>query len=179
MGRFVGSARPPSTRGFVVIGFDIHAWAARHGVSPLALAELRDGLTGEGRPQPADDAPTKSESATQANIRLAAPALGVVTWRNNVGALLDKRGVPVRYGLANDSAALNKRIKSADLIGIRRVMVTQEMVGLVIGQFWSRECKRPGWRYSGDEHEQAQLRWAQLVVANGGDAGFATGEGDI
>lgn len=154
--------------------FSVTAWAARHGVSPLALAELREGLGAVTAPA-AIDTPARSEAAAQQAIRLAAPAKGVIAWRNNVGALQDERGVPVRYGLCNDTKALNEEIKSADLIGIKRVMVTPEMVGLVIGQFWSRECKRPGWSYAGTPREAAQLKWAQLIAAHGGDAGFATG----
>lgn len=158
--------------------FSLQAWASRHGVSPAALAELRAGL---GAPIVASvpAAGAGSESGAQQAIRLAAPGRDVLTFRNNVGALLDKRGVPVRYGLANDSKTLNKHVKSADLIGIKRRLVTLEMVGTTIGQFWCREVKRPGWTYGGDEHEQAQLRWATLISAHGGDAGFATGPNEI
>lgn len=159
--------------------FDLYTWAARHGVSPLALAELRDGLTAVSQPQPGDGRSEQSESAAQALIRISAPSKGVISWRNNVGALQDKRGIPVRFGLANDTAALNKRIKSADLIGGRRLLIEPKHLGSIILQFWSREVKKPGWTYCGDDHEKAQLAWAQLVVANGGDAGFATGPEDV
>jgi hypothetical protein len=113
-------------------------------------------------------------------IRLEAAAKGILLWRNNVGALRDTTGRWVRYGLANDSAAVNKQIKSADFIGIRRVTVTQEMVGMIIGQFVSREIKEPGWKYHpSDMREIAQDRWARLVNGHGGDAAFATGEGTL
>jgi hypothetical protein len=82
----------------------------------------------------------------------------------------------VRYGLANDSAKVNAQVKSGDLIGLYRLTVTPDMVGQVIGQFWSLECKRPGWRYAGTPREVAQANWAALVVANGGRASFTTGE---
>ena len=77
----------------------------------------------------------QNESTIQAKVRLDASKLGWRLWRNNVGVLMDSRGVPVRFGLANDSAGVNKIIKSADLIGIRPVIITQDMVGKVIGQF--------------------------------------------
>lgn len=112
-------------------------------------------------------------------IRLEAPRLGIWLGRNNVGALLDKRGVPVRFGLANDSAQMNSVMKSGDLIGIRPVVITANMVGCTIGQFVSRECKRPGWKFTGNAHEQAQANWAALVIKYGGDAKFATGEGSF
>lgn len=122
---------------------------------------------------------TKSEAAVQVAVRLEAARKGVALWRNNVGVLLDRRGVPVRYGLANDSSAVNANFKSADLIGIRPVLITPAHLGLTIGQFVSREVKAEGWRYTGDEREVAQLRWAELVLSLGGDAAFCTGEGTL
>lgn len=122
---------------------------------------------------------TRTESSVQAHVRLEAAKLGIPLWRNNVGVLLDARGVPVRFGLANDSPAVNARIKSADLIGIRPVLVTPEMVGTTLGVFVSREIKTAGWRYTGTAREQAQQRWIDLVRSYGGDADFATGPGSL
>ena len=97
-------------------------------------------------------------------------------WRNNVGALKDERGVPIRYGLANDTKALNKIMKSGDLIGWYRRTILAENVGQVIAQFVSIEAKRPGWEYNpSDEHQVAQARWRDLVIAQGGIACFSTG----
>lgn len=127
--------------------------------------------------------PPTSEAYVQSLVRLEAPAKGVRLWRNNVGVLLDANGRPVRYGLANDSATLNRELKSGDLIGWRPVLITPDMVGRVIAQFVSRECKPADWRpaLSGDrwEHEEAQRRWAKLINDAGGDACFATGEGTL
>lgn len=120
-----------------------------------------------------------TEAAIQTLVRLEASRKGLVLWRNNVGVLTDERGVPVRFGLANDSAAVNRNIKSADLIGIRPLLITPEHVGHTIGQFVSREVKAAGWRYTGTPREAAQLRWAELVLGLGGDAAFATGEGSL
>lgn len=107
----------------------------------------------------------QTETDVQNLCRLRAQELGVALWRNNVGALVDKRGIPVRFGLANDSAKLNERIKSHDLIGIASSMT---------GRFFSLECKWPGWIWVGDAHECAQLEWAHLVRRYGGLSGFAT-----
>lgn len=107
----------------------------------------------------------KSEEAVQAEVRLSAVKRGVQLWRNNVGVLVDATGRPVRYGLANDSKALNSKIKSGDLIGWRPVFITPEMVGKVLAQFVSIECK------SQKKHariEKAQTAWAELVRKNGG-----------
>jgi len=112
-------------------------------------------------------------------VKEEAALKGVILWRNNVGVLIDKFRRPVRFGLANDSKKTNENLKSADLIGIKKVIITQEMVGKTIGQFVSREIKRPGWKYSGTEREKAQLEWEVLINSMGGDAGFATDTGTI
>jgi hypothetical protein len=155
-------------------------WAIKHGVSNKALAELRE-IFGTESPQAYDAAgkAEMSEAGVQSLVRLEAGRKGLKMWRNNVGALLDSRGVPVRYGLANDSPQLNKVIKSGDLIGWRPVLITPAHVGSRIAQFLSRECKRPGWKFNGDDHERAQLRWIEAVTADGGDAKFCSGEGTL
>lgn len=114
----------------------------------------------------------KSEEAVQAALRLNAPRFGYNLYRNNVGVLRDATGRPVRYGLANDSKSLNEKYKSGDLIGWRTIIITQEMVGAAVAVFTSRECKPEGWVYTGTERERAQLKWANLVNAAGGDACF-------
>lgn len=116
------------------------------------------------------------EAAIQQRIRQAAAMSGGILWRNNVGALPDARGVPVRYGLMNESPAMNARNKSPDLVGIRPVLIEPRHVGTVIGQFWARECKAAGWQFSGNAHELAQLNAINLINTYGGDANFTTGE---
>jgi len=152
----------------------LHAWAIRHHVSLAALDELRVLLT-SAMPSPAT-AQGASENDVQARVRLAASQAGNVLWRNNVGMLRDERGVPVRFGLCNDSKALNAACKSSDLIGVKRLTVTREMVGSVVGQFYAREVKKVGWKYTGTPREVAQLRFIETVVAMGGDGGFTVGE---
>lgn len=148
-------------------------WAMKHQIPPHALDELRTifGLSG----QSSTDITGTSETAVQSAVRLAFAKTGGRLFRNNVGVLKDLRGVPVRYGLANDTPQLNKVLKSADLIGWRPVTITPQHVGTTIGQFISRECKKVGWHYTGNDHERAQLAWMQLVLAGGGDASFTTG----
>lgn len=153
---------------------EIRQWAVRHHVGADALAEL-SAILGVGGTEETG----ASESNVQSRVRLAAPTHAMRLWRNNVGVLTDERGVPVRYGLANDTKALNQRLKSADLIGWRRLVVSPAMVGQTVAQFVSLECKREGWKYSGDDREQAQQRWALLVAADGGYSKFVTGPGDL
>jgi hypothetical protein len=121
----------------------------------------------------------ESEAAVQVRVRLEASKLGIHLWRNNVGVTFGEDGVPVRYGLANDSKALNQQIKSSDLIGIRPVMITQEHVGTVMGQFVAREVKREGWKYTGSAREVAQQRFIDLIKSLGGDACFASRAGTL
>lgn len=154
---------------------DLYQWAARWNVSPLALTELRDLLVAGNDKVPMElDTRGGSESAQQNLIRLAAPHFGIWLTRNNVGALIDETGRPVRYGLANESKDQNKRIKSADLIGIHTFVVQPHHVGQTIGRFVSVECKERGWQYRGTAHELAQKNWADFVVGRGGLACFAS-----
>jgi hypothetical protein len=114
-----------------------------------------------------------SESGVQSRVLVNTVAQGFTLFRNNVGVLRNpETGQPVRYGLANDSPQINRKWKSGDLIGWRRIVVTPDMVGQVLAVFVSRECKPEGWQYRGDEHELAQANWARLVNEAGGDACF-------
>jgi hypothetical protein len=158
---------------------NLHAWAIRWGVPHAALADLVGMMLDAGLPPPEGPLPGKSEAAVQVNVRLEATRAGCRLWRNNVGAGQLADGSFLRWGLANDSKQMNAHIKSADLIGIRPRRVEPHHVGEVWGVFLSREIKPEGWRYSGTDREVAQRRWAELVLALGGDACFATGVGTI
>lgn len=157
---------------------DYNEWAARW---PQAAAELGIllGAIDHGH---ADNQTARSEGAIQALARRRIAAQGAMSWRNNVGATPAKcphcktPQQPVRYGLANDSAKLNKQIKSSDLILAIPRTITPDMVGTRIAQFGSVECKRPGWKYTGTEREVAQRKWLELVASLGGYACFSTGE---
>jgi hypothetical protein len=156
----------------------LSAWAVRHTIPPAALAELRAILTGVP-----DSVPTEpqdgSEAALQNLVRLEASRVGGRLWRNNNGAGALSDGSYIRWGIANDSAAVNKVCKSSDLIGIRPVVIRPEHVGHTMGVFLAREIKAPGWKYRATEREQAQLRFIELIVGLGGDAAFASSEGSI
>lgn len=151
-----------------------YTWAARWGIPPQALGELFAELGVVTLPDATKEPDVnKSEAWVQSMIKLNAAKGDTLTlWRNNVGALQDERGVPVRYGLMNESKRVNSQYKSGDLVGIRRVLITQQMVGHVIGQFCSIEVKEPGWQYTGQGRETAQMNWANAVNARGGIAIF-------
>jgi hypothetical protein len=136
-----------------------------------------------------------SESSVQAAVRLEYARRGYRLFRNNSGALkrtvptritpdmvgqvLDvaaPNAAPIRFGLGNDSPAVNERIKSSDLIGWSPTLVVPDMVGSCIARFVSIETKAPGWKLQlGDKRAQAQQRWIDMVVADGGEARFVQG----
>lgn len=156
---------------------NLNQWAIKWGIPFDAVEDLRSQMGVVNTDPQAKEG--KSEAANQVLVRLEASRMGKRLWRNNVGAFQTDTGSFVRTGLANESRAMNKAIKSADLIGINPILITQAHIGMIIGQFLSREIKPSEWRYGGDEHELAQLKWAELVIALGGDASFAIGEGTL
>lgn len=136
----------------------------------------------------------KSEDVVQAEIRAEAGKRGIHLWRNNSGAMSDATGRVVRFGLGNDSAQLNRRIKSSDLIGVfESGYITPAIHSDKAGRFLAIECKEEGWRfpeswrhYQPDDADLpvlkseaaqrvlAQWRFLTLVHNAGGLAGFAT-----
>ena len=146
-------------------------WAQRH---PQAARELEDMLAVVQTDESSNDS---NEAQVQQQQRFQAAQAGALLWRNNVGATPAKcqncnaKQRPVRYGLCNDSPAINSRIKSADLVGLRPVIITSEMVGTTIGQFVSVESKKQNWKFTGKGREAGQAAWAALILSKGG---FAT-----
>lgn len=155
----------------------LNTWAQRWNIPSQALDELKQSF-GFGSIQK-ENGYELSEQAVQNLVRLEATKKGCRLWRNNVGAAYMQDGAFIRYGLANESSALNRQIKSADLIGIRPIKITPSMIGFTFGQFVSREIKASNWKFSGSERELAQLRWAELILSYGGDACFANKEGTL
>lgn len=159
----------------------LHDWALAWHIPYDALADLQRRMALIGDDVVAKPKRGESEAAVQAAVMLEAPTRGVLLFRNNVGVLKREDGVPVRFGLANQTPAQNKVIKSADLIGIRRRNVAQLHADGVefVGQFVSREVKEYGWRFTGTDREIAQQAWLDLILAHGGDAAFAPGVGTL
>lgn len=161
----------------------LHEWAQRWQIPQQCFSELIQTAAPILKPS-GDD---YSESRVQSMIRLQAARAGNVhLFRNNVGAgkaYNDKeicpqcavRGRFIRWGLANDSKAVNEVVKSGDFIGWESFVVTQAHVGTRIAKFLSRETKPTNWQWTGTPHELGQLNWANLVNAAGGDAKFTTG----
>lgn len=131
-----------------------------------------------------------SESAIQNQTRLLmAQMFNSAMYRNNVGAgkIVDNYGVErqIRWGLANDSAQLNKVIKSSDLIGITPMVIGPHHIGRTVGVFTALELKHEGWTFPNEtnkkEYERAcaQQKFIDIVRNAGGFAGFVSQPHDI
>lgn len=117
----------------------------------------------------------KDESTVSQEIQIQGPNFACILQRNNSGACIDETGRLVRYGLGNISKKQNDQIKSSDLIGITKIIVTPEMVGRELGIFTAIEVKKEAWNPEKklDKRERAQQAFITWVKAMGGYAGFA------
>ncbi len=159
---------------------NLNDWARKWNVPATMLRDLQIALGTYTVPLPqGHPAKGKSEAWVQSSIRLEAAEKGIKLFRNNSGALPDKNGRPIRFGLGNDSKAINDVLKSHDLIGFRPLLIEPRHVGHILAQFVSRECKPSDWQYTSTDHERAQLAWGNLVNSCGGDACFATRIGSL
>lgn len=151
-------------------------WADQY---PAAAAALATVFNQQPDPRPAVPL---SEAAVQQQVRLEVARQGALAWRNNVGATKSRcpdcgaRQSVTRYGLANDSTALNQKMKSSDLILAIPRTIRPEDVGRTIAQFGSVECKPVGWQYTGNGREAGQAAWLGLISKVGGYATFSTGK---
>ena len=98
------------------------------------------------------------ELAIQNAIRLEHGAGPARLWRNNTGALKDSTGRLVRYGLCPGSS---------DLIGLRTITITPDMVGQTVGVFVAIEVKDQG------RLTEQQRAFLAMVEQAGGMAGVA------
>lgn len=98
------------------------------------------------------------ELAIQNAIRIEHGSGPARLWRNNTGALKDAQGRLVRYGLCPGSS---------DLIGLRSVTITPDMVGKTVGVFVAIEVKDRG------RLTDQQRAFLEMVTQAGGLAGVA------
>lgn len=145
---------------------NLYEWALKWGIPTEAVDDLRASMGMDQTKSAFPDA--TSEAGVSQRTRLHFAGEGGILWRNNVGAFKDDHGNFIRFGLANESSQMNKKIKSSDLIGISPLQITQHHIGQTIGQFVAIETKAPNWAYRGTEREAAQMKFLQLVIAKGG-----------
>lgn len=104
------------------------------------------------------------ETVGQHDIQIEAAKVGCQLMRNNSGVMINRAGQPVRFGLGNISAQLNKKRKSSDLIGFTYT-----------GLFIAVEVKPRGWKFNPrHEDHRAQLNFLEYVIRHGGIGCFAT-----
>ena len=101
-----------------------------------------------------------NETSLMNKVRLMLEKNCILNFRNNTGKLEDKTGRWVTYGLC---------VGSSDIIGIKPVVVTHDMVGKTIGQFVAIEVKRRGKKATPE-----QLRFLDAIKSRGGLASIAT-----
>lgn len=113
-----------------------------------------------------------NESDVSQLVQIEAMKYGCTLLRNNNGGAVDNTGRLIRFGLGHTSP--NQQIKSSDLIGITKVLITQEMVGQTIGVFTALEVKKPSWNSTKkfDDREVKQDNFIQWVRNMGGIADF-------
>lgn len=99
--------------------------------------------------------------------------------RNNSGALTDKGGRLVRYGLGNVSKKHNENMKSSDLVGFTEVLITPNMLGKTVAVLTAIEVKAEGWTYKATKRERAQNNFIEWIKAKHGIAGFAQSTSDV
>lgn len=98
------------------------------------------------------------ELAVQNAIRLDLGHGPARLWRNNTGALKDQTGRLVRFGLCPGSS---------DIIGLRQITITPEMVGQTLAVFTAIEVKDSG------RPTPQQQAFLTMVQQAGGLAGIA------
>jgi hypothetical protein len=143
-------------------------WAMRWALPPQAIQELmlitartQEPLSGH------------SEEVVAAECRLELGKHGIITMRNNVGVLEDINGRPVRYGLCNETKAMNQALKSSDDILAIPYVVKPHDVGRTIGRIGGLEYKKRNWVFTGQGREAAQSNFHRMLNSIGGIGLFA------
>jgi hypothetical protein len=122
------------------------------------------------------------ESKASQVVRLRATARGSRVFRNNSGVLFNQEGVPIRFGLGNESKKINQEMKTSDFIGWTQITITPEMIGKKVAVFTAIEAKALGFKvkkiYPKKSREHAQNKFITIVNNAGGIAGFASCDAD-
>jgi len=121
----------------------------------------------------------KHENQLQAWVRLNSQSeFQSLMMRNNSGSLPNPHtGVPVRFGLGNDSKQTNAVFKSSDLIGITPVKCPCDRT---YGVFTAIETKIPGWVPNLNNLEYiGQQNFISIIKQKSGIAGFIQSKDDF
>lgn len=115
---------------------------------------------------------TQSEAPVVKRVMMKASKLGLRLLRNNRGMFktIDGKRI-VRAGLEVEGAS--------DLIGIKTVTITQDMVGTKVGVFVAVEVKKPSWKHPSTKTEYQQEQFINQVLIRGGIAFFINNAEDL
>jgi hypothetical protein len=118
------------------------------------------------------------EKNIQSLILIAISKLKHIGWRNNTGMGWIGHSITLKNG---DVMIRNARplhaglcVGSSDIIGIKKIKITQEMVGKEIGQFLAIEVKQEK-----KKPTKEQQNFIDFVNSNGGIGFVARSEQDI
>ena len=124
----------------------------------------------------------KTEANISNDAAMEVSKCGGKSFRNNVGGAW--AGQKVRqfrengsvFAVIKDPYRINfgLQVGSGDRIGWLPVKITPEMVGMTIAQFMSLEMKKMNGTASPD-----QIRWHEIVLADGGLSGFIRDKSDV
>lgn len=125
----------------------------------------------------------KSEAEVKKRVRTAFTKLTKgITFNNAVGiaymGTLIKKNKDI-YTIKGRKAAIGFGRGTSDLIGIRTIEITPDMVGKKIGQFVALEVKKENWHYTGNAHEREQHNFINVINNLGGLAGFVNSEDSL
>jgi hypothetical protein len=112
------------------------------------------------------------ETIIQKNIQKKASKLGLRLFRNNRGLFKTLDGKrKVRAGLEATGAS--------DLVGIKTVTITPEMVGQDVGIFVAVEVKKFTWKKPTTKTEEEQENFIEQINKRGGIAFFCNDENKL
>ncbi len=114
----------------------------------------------------------QSEAPVVKRVMMRASKLKLRLFRNNRGLFKTLDGKrKVRAGLEAEGAS--------DLIGIKTITITPDMLWEQIGVFVAIEVKKPSWKKPSTDTEQQQQNFIDQVIKRGGIAFFINDHEDL
>jgi hypothetical protein len=119
------------------------------------------------------------ESAVTSHVRLDAAQRNVMLLRNNSGGFFDEKNRFVRYGLGSFDPEKDE-LASSDWIGWTPTFIMPHHVGTFLPVFTAVETKKSDFVfYKSDKRSCYQKNFIDMVLAAGGNAGFALNVADF
>ncbi len=136
------------------------------------VIRLKDGSLGFRRIRREELTDQKDEAPVVKRVMIRASKLGLRLLRNNRGLFQTLDGKrKVRAGLEAEGAS--------DLIGIKTITVTEDMIGTELGVFLAVEVKKPKWKKPTTKIEKEQENFIAQIIKRGGIAFFINDAEDL